>query len=129
LEACNDLEGATMTHRFHCAAFTLVLLLAMTSTVPCVAQNTPAPPTLDPKACSDEQRLRLPNGTALQSPDPQSPDPSNRTLSEKLARSEGVLCPPAGVDPEIAQPPPGGGRTPVIPPPGSPGGDPTERPK
>jgi hypothetical protein len=123
LEVCNDLEGATMTHRFHCAAFTLVLLLAMTATVPCAAQNTPAPPTLDPKACSDEQRLRLPNGT------PQSPGPPNQTLSDKLARSEGVVCPPAGVDPEIALPPPGGGRTPVIPPPGSPGGDPTERPK
>jgi hypothetical protein len=50
-------------------------------------------------------------------------------LSDKLARSDGVLCPPAGVDPEIRAPTPETGNTPVIPPPGSPGGDPTIRPK
>ncbi len=50
-------------------------------------------------------------------------------LSDKLAQSDGVLCPPAGVDPEIRAPTPDVGRTPVIPPPGSPGGDPTVRPK
>jgi hypothetical protein len=50
-------------------------------------------------------------------------------LGDKLARSDGVLCPPAGVDPEIRAPTPDAGNTPVIPPPGSPGGDPTIRPK
>ncbi|WP_439923188.1 hypothetical protein [Nitrobacter sp. JJSN] len=50
-------------------------------------------------------------------------------LGDKLAKSDGVLCPPAGVDPEIRAPTPEGGNTPVIPPPGSPGGDPTIRPK
>jgi hypothetical protein len=50
-------------------------------------------------------------------------------LGDKLARSDGVLCPPAGVDPEIRAPTPDTGNTPVIPPPGSPGGDPTIRPK
>jgi hypothetical protein len=50
-------------------------------------------------------------------------------LGEKLAKSDGVLCPPAGVDPEIRAPTPDAGNTPVIPPPGSPGGDPTVRPK
>jgi hypothetical protein len=50
-------------------------------------------------------------------------------LGDKLARSDGVLCPPAGVDPEIRAPTPDVGNTPVIPPPGSPGGDPTVRPK
>jgi hypothetical protein len=113
-----------MTHRFHYAAATMALVLAMMAAVPCVAQNTPAPQTLDPKACSDEQRLRLPNGSA-----PQSSGPPNQTLSEKLERTDGVVCPPPGIDPEIAVPPPGGGQTPVIPPPGSPGGDPTVRPK
>ena len=48
-------------------------------------------------------------------------------LSDKLARSDGVLCPPAGIDPEMHAPTPDGGKTPVIPPPGSPGGDPTVR--
>jgi hypothetical protein len=50
-------------------------------------------------------------------------------LGDKLARSDGVLCPPAGVDPEIRAPTPDTGNTPVIPPPGSPGGDPNIRPK
>lgn len=50
-------------------------------------------------------------------------------LSDRLARSDGVLCPPAGIDPEIRAPTPETGNTPVIPPPGSPGGDPTVRPK
>lgn len=50
-------------------------------------------------------------------------------LTDRLAQTGGVLCPPAGVDPEMRAPPPGGGRTPVIPPPGSLGGDPSLRPK
>jgi hypothetical protein len=50
-------------------------------------------------------------------------------LGDKLARSDGVLCPPAGVDPEMRAPAPDIGNTPVIPPPGGPGGDPTIRPK
>ncbi len=53
----------------------------------------------------------------------------NEPLGDKLAKSDGVLCPPAGVDPEMRAPTPDTGNTPVIPPPGSPGGDPTIRPK
>jgi hypothetical protein len=53
----------------------------------------------------------------------------SRTLSDQLAQSKGVICPPAGVDPGISVPPTGGGRTPVIPPPGTPGGDPSIQPK
>jgi hypothetical protein len=56
-------------------------------------------------------------------------DGSDRNLSEQLAQSRGVICPPAGIDPGLIEPAPGGGRTPVIPPPGSPGGDPAVRPK
>jgi hypothetical protein len=51
------------------------------------------------------------------------------SLSDKLARSDGVICPPERVDPEIKQPTPQGGPMPVIPPPGSPGGDPNVHPK
>jgi hypothetical protein len=54
---------------------------------------------------------------------------SRQPLGEKLAQSDGVLCPPSGVDPEIRAPTPDTGNTPVIPPPGSPGGDPRIRPK
>jgi hypothetical protein len=54
------------------------------------------------------------------------------SLSEKLERSEGVITPPAsGTDPGIVQPTPDTGETkmPVIPPPGTPGGDPNVRPQ
>ena len=51
-----------------------------------------------------------------------------KTLSDKLAASSGVICPPS-VDPAMKQPTPPGGSMPVIPPPGSPGGDPNMRPK
>jgi hypothetical protein len=54
---------------------------------------------------------------------------SNEPLGDKLAKSDGVLCPPTGVDPEMRAPTPETGNTPVIPPPGSPGGDPSIRPK
>src|SRR5258707_5324487 len=50
-------------------------------------------------------------------------------LGDKLAPSDAVLCPPAGIDPDMRAPTPEGGNTPVIPPPGSPGGDPSVRPK
>jgi hypothetical protein len=50
-------------------------------------------------------------------------------LSDELSRSNGVICPPAEVDPGISVIPPGRGVMPVIPPPGTPGGDPTIIPK
>jgi hypothetical protein len=48
---------------------------------------------------------------------------SSQNLSDKLANSNGVICPPTNVDPEMQKPAPGGGRMKVIPPPGAPGGD------
>jgi hypothetical protein len=51
-------------------------------------------------------------------------------LGDKLARSNGVLCPPSGVDPQMRAPTPdNSGKMPVIPPPGSPGGNPNLQPK
>ncbi len=59
----------------------------------------------------------------------QAPPPSNP--SEQLDRSHGVIRPPGGVDPGMQVPPPdpGSQRTPVIPPPGTPGGDRSVEPK
>jgi hypothetical protein len=54
---------------------------------------------------------------------------ASEPLSDRLTKSDGVLCPPAGVDPQIHAPTPDVGNTPVIPPPGSPGGNPDIRPK
>jgi hypothetical protein len=53
----------------------------------------------------------------------------SKSLSDKLAQSKGVICPPAGVDQEMQVAPPGGGQLKVIPPPGAPGGDPRVQPK
>jgi len=50
-------------------------------------------------------------------------------LSDQLAKSDGVLCPPSDIDPQMRAPAPEAGNTPVIPPPGSPGGNPNVRPK
>src|SRR3954466_11853174 len=50
---------------------------------------------------------------------------SNETTSERLEKNEGVMRPAPSIAPEMAvRPPvPNPGTTPVIPPPGSPGGD------
>jgi hypothetical protein len=57
-----------------------------------------------------------------------SAQPGN-DLSDKLAHSNGVLCPPSGVDPAMRVPPPQGGALRVVPPPGTPGGDQNTIPK
>jgi hypothetical protein len=54
---------------------------------------------------------------------------SSEPLSDKLAQSKGIICPPAGVDPAMPVTPPAGGRLKVVPPPGSPGGDQSVQPK
>jgi hypothetical protein len=108
------------------AAVILAPAISFAQTPP-KAQVPVAPKTeqLDPKACahSDTQATVGQGGTRMQQPD------GGGNLSEKLARSDGVICPPDQVDPEIKAPTPPGGPMPVVPPPGSPGGDPSVRPK
>ena len=108
------------------AALMPALSLAQSVQAPPLPQ---APPEImskevrDPKACAQQ-------GLAVgQDKEPQSADTTGKSLSEQLARSDGVICPPTGVDPDIRAPTPQGGSMPVIPPPGSPGGDPNIRPK
>jgi hypothetical protein len=62
-------------------------------------------------------------------PPGQTTGQSRESLSDRLAQSDGIMCPPSNIDPEMHKQAPAEGRTPVIPPPGSPGGDPTLRPK
>jgi hypothetical protein len=109
---------ARTTKRNLCIAATIVLGVLPSGRA--LAQPAPAQ-QVDPKACSDDQRLRL-NGQSAPR------DPSSQDLSDKLAKTEGVLCPP-NVDSDIKAPTPEVGKMPVIPPPGAPGGDPTVRPK
>ena len=56
------------------------------------------------------------------------PGDSSKSLSDKLDQGGGVICPP-NVDPDMKTPAPDTGKMPVIPPPGSPGGDPKIQPK
>jgi hypothetical protein len=102
-----------------------------------VAQAPPGP-TTPPAQTAPPSPDRAANCTPMQPTPHSSPTvPEGTTtgqraepLGDKLARSDGVLCPPPGIDPEMHAPaPPDGGKTPVIPPPGSPGGDPNVRPK
>ena len=69
-----------------------------------------------------------PPGTTQDAPTLGQKD-GGRSLSDQLAQSRGVICPPAGVDPQMRQPPPEGGAMKVVPPPGSPGGNPNVQPK
>jgi len=84
----------------------------------------PAPPKLDPKACADADRL--PHADI---PETEGRAAGKEPLSDRLARTDGVICPPLSLDPDIRAPAPNGGNMPVIPPPGSPGGDPSVQPK
>jgi hypothetical protein len=84
---------------------------------PARAQTGQAPPPAPPEVMED-----APAGT---------PGAAG-SLAEELERSEGVIAPPdPGVDPGLVKPAPdtGAATTPVIPPPGSPGGDPNVRPQ
>ncbi len=107
------------------AATSLALMLfavtdaALAQRQPPPAQHQPSAVVEDPKACALQERVapgRAPGAT------------TGENLSDKLARTDGVICPP-NVDPHINAPAPDTGRMPVIPPPGSPGGNPNVQPK
>jgi hypothetical protein len=87
--------------------------------------QTPPPSAHSASDCAPTQPLPHQGTIAPGTTVGQSAEP----LGDKLAKSDGVLCPPSGVDPEIHAPTPDTGKMPVIPPPGSPGGDPSVRPK
>ena len=73
----------------------------------------------------DAQTPSAPAPSQSENPVPGEP------LGQQLSRSKGVIKPPAGVDPEIEAPAPQQDNPTmrVIPPPGSPGGDPSIQPK
>jgi hypothetical protein len=86
---------------------------------PALAQS-PAP---DTKACNPGERLQQTDQG------PKAPAATTgENLSDKLARTDGIICPPAA-NPDMRIPAPEAGKTPVIPPPGTPGGDQSVQPK
>jgi hypothetical protein len=80
------------------------------------------PTTVDPCA---QGRASVGSGNDVVAPNAKK----DETLSDHLASSGGVICPPPAVDPAIKAPTPDTGRMPVIKPPGSPGGDQNVQPK
>ncbi|HEX5506977.1 MAG TPA: hypothetical protein VFX37_00570 [Pseudolabrys sp.] len=100
----------------------LVLIAAALLPISASAQNSPQNEPRDSKACAQGNATVGSNGDAA------TRDRSG-SLSDKLAQSNGVICPPEHVDPAIKAPTPEGGRMPVIPPPGSPGGNQSVQPK
>jgi hypothetical protein len=88
---------------------------------------TPPAPTASPAPASNCAQMNPQRGIIV--PEGTTTGQAAEPLGDRLARSDGVLCPPAGVDPEIRAPTPDVGNTPVIPPPGTPGGNPNLRPK
>jgi hypothetical protein len=111
------------------AAFALIALPAAATAQAPPSSATPAQQTAPPAPNRAANCTPMREAPRAGTPDGQTTGQAREPLGDKLARSDGVLCPPAGVDPEIRAPTPEGGNTPVIPPPGSPGGDQTIRPK
>jgi hypothetical protein len=108
-------------------SFGLILSVSGASAQAPPSETTPPPPT----ALADADCVSAPARTPRSdiAPEGTTTGQASEPLADKLAKSNGVLCPPAGVDPEIHAPTPDAGNTPVIPPPGSPGGNPSVRPK
>ena len=95
-------------------------VLAQTPIRPPQAPNMPPSSQVIPEKIEPE---REPSSTGTVGSAP--------TLSEKLEATDGVIRPPGNIDPEIRVPAPvpNPGTTPVIPPPGSPGGSQAVDPK
>lgn len=108
------------------AVAALMLAPAMAAAQAPPKPNSPIAPKseqLDPDACGNNR------GTVGEGGEMQIKKPDGGDLSEQLAQSNGVICPPPQFDPAIKASTPPGGSMPVIPPPGSPGGDRNIQPK
>jgi hypothetical protein len=105
-------RGPSMLHRKLVAIAMILLPFAPNALKADVSQEAPKAIPQDPRATGQGKRPA-------------------ETLGERLDRNSGVIHPPAGVDPGIAVPAPDPDphSTPVIPPPGTPGGNPSVEPK
>jgi hypothetical protein len=97
--------------------------------VPVSAQIAPGAPGSN--EAIPERDLSRPEDNRLKEPSKPQKDgvTTGRSLSDQLDESSGVIRPPKQIDPEFVEPAPDIGRTPVITPPGIPGGPPGPEPK
>ncbi|PVE22823.1 hypothetical protein DC522_18940 [Microvirga sp. KLBC 81] len=109
----------------------LVLSLAMAGGVTVALAQNPGvlnqqAPNMPPLQQMPPEKVE-PNGIQSR----EEPSSTGSTLSDKLEQSEGVIRPPETGAPDITVPAPvpDPGTTPVIPPPGSPGGNQQVQPK
>ena len=118
---------ARQSHPRRALALALSLALAGTPLAGALAQDAtqdpaqqaaPVLPPQQPDARSVPEKVDPP----LNSEDPGT----TGTLSDQLKKSEGVIKPPGGVDPEMHVPAPQSGSGVVIPPPGSSPDDPVQ---
>jgi hypothetical protein len=92
----------------------------------------PLPPTAlhpDKRACGQAKLPVVPQTAPKQVPGTVGSNHEKERLSDRLAESDGVICPPEGIDPEIRAPTPETGRIRVIPPPGTRDGNPNAQSK
>ena len=93
------------------------------------AAKAPPPPAVAKPSQSGDCAPNAPSTTG-QAGDVDVAKPDGSNLSQKLAQSNGVLCPPEQGDRAMEATPPPAGRMPVIKPPGTPGsGDQSVQPK
>ncbi len=102
-----------------------IIIFSLAFTVASLAFAQAPPPTKPLVAPTAEKnhpdtcpRTTLGLGGDVDDKGPQANGAQDKNLSDRLARSNGVICPPPLVDPDIKQPAPPGGNMPVIPPPG-----------
>ncbi|MBO0734634.1 MAG: hypothetical protein J2P49_10035 [Methylocapsa sp.] len=104
--------------------FAAILAVNLAGNAAAAFAQTPPPP--------DKPQSQIPEKVAppLQNGKNEKNGEKNGANQNKLQREDGVLKPPGDIDPGMTEKPPEtGGRMPVIPPPGSPGGNPSVQPK
>ena len=99
----------------------VIIAISMMGT-PAFAQVTSA----DHACAQDRATVGASGELALKDKDK---DGKPQDLSDKLAKTGGVICPPTNVDADIKAPTPEGGKIQVIPPPGTPQNQPNVQPK
>ncbi|WP_453999094.1 hypothetical protein [Afipia felis] len=104
-------------------------LMAQAAPAPSTPQAQTGPPNSEYSTTTCAPTQVSPSEGRVQPSNPKGE--AGKPLGDTLTQSDGVLCPPPGVDPQMHAPTPNppSGSMPVIPPPGSPGGDPNVRPK